>query len=47
MPEFEFEKSFDNVKAAVEKFGIKYPVIQDNSKVHGMHMKIGTGLGSI
>jgi thiol-disulfide isomerase/thioredoxin len=31
-PEFEFEKNIDNVKAAVEKFGIKYPVIQDNDK---------------
>lgn len=30
-PEFEFEKDYDNVKAAVEKFGIKYPVVQDNS----------------
>lgn len=31
-PEFEFEKDYDNVKAAVEKFGIKYPVAQDNDK---------------
>src|SRR5918995_1526721 len=31
-PEFEFEKNIDNVKAAVQKFGIKYPVIQDNGK---------------
>jgi thiol-disulfide isomerase/thioredoxin len=31
-PEFEFEKNIDNVKAAVEKFGIKYPIIQDNDK---------------
>ena len=31
-PEFEFEKDYDNVKAAVEKFGIKYPVAQDNEK---------------
>jgi thiol-disulfide isomerase/thioredoxin len=29
-PEFEFEKNTDNVKAAVQKFGIKYPVVQDN-----------------
>jgi thiol-disulfide isomerase/thioredoxin len=29
-PEFEFEKNYDNVKAAVQKFGIKYPVVQDN-----------------
>lgn len=32
-PEFEFEKNYDNVKAAVQKFGITYPVIQDNN--HG------------
>ena len=31
-PEFEFEKDIDNVKEAVKKFGIKYPVIQDNDK---------------
>lgn len=31
-PEFEFEKDIDNVKAAVQKYGIKYPVIQDNDK---------------
>jgi thiol-disulfide isomerase/thioredoxin len=31
-PEFEFEKNTDNVKAAVQKFGIKYPVLQDNDK---------------
>jgi thiol-disulfide isomerase/thioredoxin len=31
-PEFEFEKDYDNVKAAVEKFGIEYPVAQDNEK---------------
>lgn len=31
-PEFEFEKNIDNVEAAVEKFEIKYPVIQDNDK---------------
>lgn len=29
-PEFEFEKKFDNVKMAIEKYGIKYPVVQDN-----------------
>lgn len=29
-PEFEFEKDYGNVKAAVEKFGIKYPVVLDN-----------------
>lgn len=32
-PEFEFEKSYDNVNAAVEKYGIKYPVALDNN--HG------------
>jgi thiol-disulfide isomerase/thioredoxin len=31
-PEFEFEKDPDNVRAAVEKFGIEYPVAQDNDK---------------
>jgi thiol-disulfide isomerase/thioredoxin len=29
-PEFEFEKDINNVKKAVEKFGIKYPVVLDN-----------------
>jgi len=29
-PEFEFEKNYENVKRAVEKAGIKYPVVQDN-----------------
>lgn len=29
-PEFEFEKDYYNVKAAVEKFGIKFPVVLDN-----------------
>jgi thiol-disulfide isomerase/thioredoxin len=29
-PEFEFEKDFENVRRAVEKFGITYPVILDN-----------------
>ena len=31
-PEFEFEKNTDNVKSAVQKLGIKYPVLQDNDK---------------
>ncbi len=31
-PEFSFEKDLENVKKAVEKFGIKYPVVQDNDK---------------
>ncbi len=29
-PEFEFEKDYQNVKTAVEKFGIKFPVVLDN-----------------
>ena len=29
-PEFEFEKKYDNVKRAVEKWNIKYPVVLDN-----------------
>lgn len=29
-PEFEFEKNQDNVKNAVSKFGIKYPVVLDS-----------------
>jgi thiol-disulfide isomerase/thioredoxin len=31
-PEFEFEKDIDNVKLAVEKFGIRYPIVLDNDK---------------
>jgi thiol-disulfide isomerase/thioredoxin len=31
-PEFEFEKDYNNVQAAVEKFDIRYPVAQDNEK---------------
>lgn len=31
-PEFEFEKDYNNVNAAVDKFGIQYPVAQDNDK---------------
>lgn len=31
-PEFEFEKDYNNVKAAVEKFEIEYPVAQDNDR---------------
>jgi thiol-disulfide isomerase/thioredoxin len=31
-PEFDFEKNSDNVKLAVQKFEIKYPVLQDNDK---------------
>jgi thiol-disulfide isomerase/thioredoxin len=31
-PEFNFEKDSKNVKSAVQKFGIKYPVLQDNDK---------------
>lgn len=29
-PEFAFEKNYANVKMAVEKYGIKYPVVMDN-----------------
>ncbi|MCP6719226.1 MAG: redoxin family protein [Patescibacteria group bacterium] len=29
-PEFEFEKKYENVTAAVKKFGIEYPVVLDN-----------------
>ncbi len=29
-PEFDFEKNYDNVKKAVEKEGIKFPVVLDN-----------------
>ena len=29
-PEFEFEKEYDNVKMAVERYGINYRVVQDN-----------------
>jgi thiol-disulfide isomerase/thioredoxin len=32
-PEFEFEKNYDNIKAAVQKLGIKFPVILDSD--HG------------
>jgi thiol-disulfide isomerase/thioredoxin len=32
-PEFEFEKNYNNVNAAVQKYGIRYPVVQDND--HG------------
>lgn len=31
-PEFEFEKNIENVKSAVTKYGIKYPVVLDNEK---------------
>ncbi|HJR84655.1 MAG TPA: thioredoxin family protein [Nitrososphaeraceae archaeon] len=31
-PEFEFEKNVDNVKQAVTRFGIEYPVLLDNDK---------------
>ncbi len=31
-PEFDFEKNPANVQAAVEKFGIEYPVAQDNDR---------------
>jgi thiol-disulfide isomerase/thioredoxin len=31
-PEFMFEKNIDNVKDSVQRFGIRYPVVQDNDK---------------
>lgn len=31
-PEFDFEKDYGNVKAAVEKFGITYPVVLDSDR---------------
>jgi thiol-disulfide isomerase/thioredoxin len=31
-PEFEFEKDYANVEAAVQKFGVEYPVVLDNNK---------------
>lgn len=31
-PEFEFEKEYDNVLKAAKKYGIKYPIVQDNDK---------------
>ena len=31
-PEFEFEKEYENVVFATKKFGVKYPVLQDNEK---------------
>ncbi|MDP3734778.1 MAG: thioredoxin family protein [Nanoarchaeota archaeon] len=30
-PEFEFEKMTENVQNAIEKYGIRYPVVQDNN----------------
>lgn len=30
-PEFQFEKRYDNVKRAIEKYNIQYPVVQDNN----------------
>jgi len=30
-PEFEFEKNTENVHSAVQRYGIKYPVLQDNT----------------
>ncbi|KHO48390.1 MAG: thiol-disulfide isomerase [archaeon GW2011_AR5] len=31
-PEFEFEKDYNNVKSAVEKYGLKYAIAQDNDR---------------
>ena len=30
-PEFEFEKNTENVQSAVQRYGIKYPILQDNA----------------
>lgn len=30
-PEFDFEKDYDNVKRATEKYGVTYPVVLDNN----------------
>lgn len=32
-PEFEFEKKTENVEAALKKYDLKYPVVQDNDRV--------------
>jgi len=32
-PEFEFEKKYENVQDAIEKYELKYPVVQDNNFV--------------
>jgi hypothetical protein len=29
-PEFEYEEELDNLKAAVKRLGVPYPVLQDN-----------------
>ena len=31
-PEFDFEKNHDNVQDAIERYGIQYPVVQDNDR---------------
>lgn len=31
-PEFEFEKQYNNVQAAVKKYGVQYPVVLDNDR---------------
>ena len=31
-PEFEFEKESENVQKAIDRYGIKYPVVQDNDR---------------
>jgi thiol-disulfide isomerase/thioredoxin len=31
-PEFSFERKIENVRKAVEDFGLTYPVVQDNEK---------------
>jgi thiol-disulfide isomerase/thioredoxin len=41
-PEFEFEKNYDNVKAATVKYGIKYPVVLDSN--YGTWQAYGTSV---
>ena len=44
-PEFTFEKNYSNVKAAVQRFGISYPVIWIVTMELGMLMETSIGLG--
>jgi thiol-disulfide isomerase/thioredoxin len=38
-PEFEFEKEIENVKSAMEKYGIEYIVVQDNNRATWKNFK--------
>jgi cytochrome c biogenesis protein CcdA/thiol-disulfide isomerase/thioredoxin len=38
-PEFEFEKKVDNIQAAIEKYGIRYPVAVDNKLATWVNFK--------